>query len=66
VDEFVVDPDTGYITHLALREGHVWGDRAVYIPVADIDEISERAVHVKLDKDTIGSLPSIPVKRGDH
>ena len=63
VDEFVVDPDTGYITHLCLREGRLWGDRGVCVPVADIDRIQEKVVHLKVDKETLASMPSFPVKR---
>jgi sporulation protein YlmC with PRC-barrel domain len=63
VDEFVVDPDTGYITHLCLREGRLWGDKGVCVPVADIDRIQEKVVHLKVNKETLASMPSFPVKR---
>jgi sporulation protein YlmC with PRC-barrel domain len=63
VDEFVVDPETGYITHLCLREGRLWGDKGVCVPVADIDRIQEKVVHLKVDKESLASLPSFPVKR---
>ena len=63
VEEFVVDPDTGYITHLCLREGRLRGDRELCVPVADIDHIQEKVVYLKVDKETIASLPSFPVKR---
>ena len=63
VDEFVVEPDTGYITHLCLREGRLWGDKRVCVPIADIDRIQEKVVHLKVDKETLASMPSFPVKR---
>jgi sporulation protein YlmC with PRC-barrel domain len=63
VDEFVVDPESGYITHLCLREGHPWSDRTICIPVAAIGEIAERTVQLKIDKETIAALPPIPVRR---
>ena len=63
VDEFVVEPETGYITHLCLREGRLWGDKRVCVPVADIDRIQEKVVHLKVDKETLASMPSFPVKR---
>jgi sporulation protein YlmC with PRC-barrel domain len=63
VDEFVVDPATGYITHLCLREGRLLGDKGICVPVADIDRIQEKIVHLKVDKETVASLPSFPVKR---
>jgi sporulation protein YlmC with PRC-barrel domain len=63
VDEFIVDKANGHITHLVLREGHMWGEKDITIPVSEIDRIEENAVHLKLDKSKIGSLPEIPVDR---
>ena len=63
VDEFLIDPDSGGITHLCLRETRLRGDRVTCIPVSDIDEIREKVVYLKADKKTIASLPSVSVKR---
>ncbi len=63
VDEFLVDPANGQITHLVLREGHLWGQRDVTIPVSEIDHIEQDTVYLKLDKHAVGELPSIPVRR---
>jgi sporulation protein YlmC with PRC-barrel domain len=68
IDEFLVDLADGHITHLVLREGHLWGQRDVTIPVSEIQRIDEDAVYLKLDRHNIEKLPGIPVKRryGDH
>ena len=63
VDEFLVDPENDSITHLVLREGHLWGKNDITIPVSEIDRITEEAVYLKLDKKAIESLPAIPVNR---
>jgi sporulation protein YlmC with PRC-barrel domain len=63
VDEFVVIPTNGEITHLLLREGHQWGCKEVTIPISAIERIEERTVHLKLDKRGIQALPSVPVQR---
>jgi sporulation protein YlmC with PRC-barrel domain len=63
VDEFLVDPKNDVITHLILREGHLWGKKDVTIPVSEIDKITDEVVYLKLDKDTIATLPSVPLKR---
>ncbi len=63
VDEFLVDPTNGYITHLVLREGHLWGQKDVTISVSQIDRIEEDSVYLKLDKHSIEMLPTIPVRR---
>ncbi len=42
VDELVVDPDSGNITHLLMRKGHLWGKKDVAIPVTAIDVVDSR------------------------
>jgi sporulation protein YlmC with PRC-barrel domain len=64
VDEFLVDPTNEHITHLVLREGHLWGQKDVTIPVSQIDHIQEQEVFLKLDKASIKSLPTVPIHRG--
>ncbi len=63
VDEFLVDPVTGHITHLVLRKGHLWGERDVTIPVSRIARVAPDAVYLKLDKGAVNELPAIPVHR---
>ena len=63
VDEFLVNPTDGYITHLILREGHLWGKKDVTIPVSQIDHIEDDAVYLKLNKHRVEALPSIPIHR---
>jgi sporulation protein YlmC with PRC-barrel domain len=61
VDDLLVDPATGRVTHLVLREGHLWGQRDVTIPVAAIAELGEATVRLTLDKKAVGELPAVPV-----
>jgi sporulation protein YlmC with PRC-barrel domain len=63
VDEFLVDPSDEHITHLIMREGHLWGQKDVSIPLSAIDRIEEDTVHLKLSKDEIEALPAIPIRR---
>lgn len=63
VDELVVDKETLHITHLVLREGHLWGQKDVMIPVDEIRTITEDIIYLKLDKRNIGALPTFPVHR---
>ena len=60
VDEFIVDPANGQITHLVLRQGHLWGQRTISIPVTLIAQIDEDAVKLKLTKQEIDALPALP------
>jgi sporulation protein YlmC with PRC-barrel domain len=63
VDEFLVEPESGHITHLILREGHFWGKKDISIPVSQIDHIEEDKVYLKLNKHSIENLQSIPMNR---
>ncbi len=59
IDEFLVDPRTDAITHLVLREGHLWGQKYVTIPVSQIARIEEGSVQLKLNKQEIAALPAL-------
>jgi sporulation protein YlmC with PRC-barrel domain len=61
LDEFLIDPVTEQVTHLVLREGHLWGQRDVTVPVSAIDRLEEDAVYLKLNKSQVEALPSTPV-----
>lgn len=63
VDEFLVDPENDFITHLVLREGHLWGKRDVTIPLSEIEKIAEGGVYLRLDKKSLEKLPTIPANR---
>ena len=63
VDEFVIEPESGHITHLTMRTGHLWGDKEISIPVSEIGRIAESAVHLKLGRRQIETLPMVRVRR---
>jgi sporulation protein YlmC with PRC-barrel domain len=63
VDELLVNPENDCITHLVMREGHLWGQKDVTIPVSEIDRIEGDVVHLKLSKGEVEALPAIPMHR---
>ena len=63
VGEFLIDPHSGHVTHIVLEEGHFWGTSAITLPLSAIDHVAEDTVYLKLTKEAVESLPSIPVKR---
>jgi uncharacterized membrane protein/sporulation protein YlmC with PRC-barrel domain len=63
VGELVVDPQTAEVTHFVLREGHLWGKKEVTLPVAAVERVAGDRVYLRLDKEAIGQLPSVPVRR---
>ncbi len=62
LDELVLDPKTGAVTHLQMREGHLFGKKDVAIAVSDIDFTDGETIYLKLDKKTVKALPAIKVK----
>ena len=63
VDEFVVNPDNGHITHLVMREGHLWGKKDVIIPLSAMRDTHKDTVFLKLNKQEIESLPTFLLQR---
>jgi sporulation protein YlmC with PRC-barrel domain len=62
VDEFLIDPDSGFISHLILKEGLPWDKKHIAIPITDIERIEENTVHLKLNKKSVKALPAIQLK----
>lgn len=62
VDEFLVDQNGWQVTHLIIREKHIFSQKDVFIPVAEIDAIKGNNLHLKLDKAHIERFPAIPVR----
>jgi hypothetical protein len=58
-DQFLVDPSDNRVTHLVLREGHLWNERDVRLPVSAIDRVEREAVRLTLDKQAVGALLAV-------
>jgi sporulation protein YlmC with PRC-barrel domain len=63
VDELVVDPDSGEITHLLMRKGHLWGKKDVAIPITPIDVVDADEIYLNIDQQAVEALPAVPVVR---
>jgi len=61
VDELIVHPEDEHITHVVMREGHLWGLKEIAIPISEIDRIVGDTVYLKLSKDEVEALPAAPV-----
>jgi sporulation protein YlmC with PRC-barrel domain len=64
VDEFLVDPANCHVTHLVLREGHLWAHKEIAIPISEIKRLGEDEVYLKLSKTQVEQLPEIAIQRG--
>ena len=63
VDELVVDPDSGKITHLLMLKGHLWGKKDVAVPVSAIAAVNAGEIVLNIDKEAIEALPEVPERR---
>jgi hypothetical protein len=62
VDAFLADPASRQITHLVLREGPLWGQKDVTVPIAEVVRVRKDVVYLKLDRDAVRSLPAVLVR----
>jgi sporulation protein YlmC with PRC-barrel domain len=60
VDEFVVDRRSEHITHLVMREGSLWDQKDITIPVSCIERIGDEAIYLNIDKASVAALPTLP------
>lgn len=63
LDELVLDADSGAITNLLMRKGHLWGAKEIAIPVAEVKFLDSDTVYLKIDKTAVEALPAAQVKR---
>ena len=63
VDELIIDSETGNVTHLVMRTGHIWGSAEISIPISQIKDVDSLAVHLDRDKDSIETLPAVQIRR---
>jgi sporulation protein YlmC with PRC-barrel domain len=56
---FIVDPDDQRVTHVLLREGHLWGRKEVAIPISAVTAIDE-GVRLNITKKEVEDLPPAP------
>jgi sporulation protein YlmC with PRC-barrel domain len=58
VQGFLVDPDDHQVTHVLLKEGHLWGRKEVAIPVSAVTATAE-GIRLNITKQQVEDLPSV-------
>jgi hypothetical protein len=53
---FLVNPDDHRVTHVLLKEGHLWGRKEVAIPITAVTGV-ETGIRLNLTKEQVGDLP---------
>ncbi|HTP01166.1 MAG TPA: PRC-barrel domain-containing protein [Anaerolineales bacterium] len=66
VDELMINRQDGSITHVVLREGHLWGTKDISIPVSQIEKLDQNTVYLRLSKQEVEALPEIRIRRFQH
>jgi uncharacterized protein YrrD len=61
VQGLVIDPADHQVTHVLLKEGHLWGRKLVAIPIGVSNRVNYE-VRVDLTKDEIEALPAVSLK----
>jgi sporulation protein YlmC with PRC-barrel domain len=56
VQGFLLDPDDHRVTHVLLREGHLWGRKEVSIPVSAVTGV-EDGIKLNMTKQQVKDLP---------
>jgi hypothetical protein len=64
IDELLADEASGEITHFVLRQGHLWGQKDLVVPVSVIDHMGQdhsgrERVCLKLDKEAISAFSGL-------
>jgi sporulation protein YlmC with PRC-barrel domain len=63
VDELLINAKNMQVTHLVLRERHIFEEREITIPASQIDSVDEDAIYLKLDRKSVEALPTTPIQR---
>jgi sporulation protein YlmC with PRC-barrel domain len=58
VQGLVIDPKDHHVTHVLLREGHLWGSKQVAIPVRAASRVGEE-IRLELTKQQVQELPPV-------
>ena len=58
VEGFVVDPADHAVTHVLLKEGHMWGRKQVAIPVSAVASV-DAGIRLNITKKQVEDLPPV-------
>jgi sporulation protein YlmC with PRC-barrel domain len=59
---FVIDPASGHVAHVLLREGHLWGRKEVAIPVSAVTRVDD-GIRLGITRQQVQDLPPADI---DH
>lgn len=62
VEGLVIDRASRRVTHVLLREGHLWGRKEVAIPISAVADTSH-GIQLTITKQEVEDLPSVAISR---
>jgi uncharacterized membrane protein len=63
LSELLIEPESGQMSHLVIQTGGLLGSKEITLPLSAIEETTEEAIYLKLDKAEVEQLPAVPLKR---
>lgn len=63
VDGLIVDTQSHHVTHLLLKEGHIFDRKEVAIPTSAVKAVDDETVELTMSKREIEGLPSVDFRR---
>ena len=62
--QLVIDPASGAITHFVLRDGPRFNRQEQLVPITAVEQVDDdQTLHLKLTREQIAALPSVPLRR---
>jgi uncharacterized protein (DUF952 family)/sporulation protein YlmC with PRC-barrel domain len=63
VEGLIVDPGNHHVTHVLLKEGHLFGRKEVAIPIHAVTSVTEDGIRLSATKQEIEDLPPADLRR---
>lgn len=63
VEGLIIDARNHHVTHVLLKEGHLFGRKEVAIPIASVKAVEDDGVRLSMNKDEVEGLPAVDFNR---
>lgn len=60
VEKFIIEPESGHITHIVLQKGHLWGKKDIMVPLTAVDHVDYNSVFLNVGKEAVKDFPELP------
>jgi sporulation protein YlmC with PRC-barrel domain len=64
VEGLVIEPGSHHVTHVLLKEGHLWGRKDVAIPISAVTDV-EDGIKLNISKREVEDLPPVDIHHPD-